>query len=97
MFSTGLQELFKALANENRQRLLLEVFTQGQEVTVNQAAEKVGLGQSTTSEHLAFLKRAGMLTSRRKGKEVYYRPDRNRILALLDELKICLTSCCITE
>ncbi len=96
MFSAGLQELFKALANENRQRLMLEVFGSGQEVTVNQAAEKVGLGQSTTSEHLAFLKRAGILVSRREGKEVYYRPDRNRILALLDELKSCLT-CCISD
>jgi DNA-binding transcriptional ArsR family regulator len=73
---------------------LFEVFIDGQEHTVGQVAERSGLGQSTASEHLAVLKRAGILTSRREGKEVYYRPQREGVLTLLSQLTDLLTHCC---
>ena len=46
------------------------------------------------SEHLAILKRGGLLDAERDGKEVYYRPNRSRILGLLRNLTELLTACC---
>jgi ArsR family transcriptional regulator len=54
----------------------------------------MGLGQSTASEQLAILKRAGLLQSRKEGKEVYYRPDSRQILGLLKELTEQISRCC---
>lgn len=93
----GLELFLKALASETRQKILFHVFRDGQERTVGQIAQAAGLGPSTTSEHLAVLKRGGLLASRRDGKEVYYRPDRRRILALLRHLTDLLSSCCPIE
>jgi ArsR family transcriptional regulator len=89
-----LQAFLYGLASETRQHILFEVFVDGQEHTVGQVAKLTGLGQSTASEHLAVLKRARILTSRRSGKEVYYRPQREDILASLVQLTDLLTHCC---
>jgi ArsR family transcriptional regulator len=88
------QAFLYGLASETRQHILFEVFIDGQEHTVGQVAQQTGLGQSTASEHLAVLKRAGLLASRRSGKEVYYRPHREAALASLAQLTELLTHCC---
>lgn len=90
----SLESFLKALASETRQRILFQIFGDGQERTVSQVAETAGLSQSTTSEHLAMLRRGGLLTSQRDGKEVYYRPDRQRILATVRQLANLLENCC---
>jgi DNA-binding transcriptional ArsR family regulator len=91
--SADLLTFLKSLASESRLNIVL-LFLDGQERTVNQIAEKVGLGQPATSEHLAVLKQSGVLVSRKEGKEVYYRPDRRRVLDTLDALNSLLQSCC---
>ena len=91
---SALQDLLKALASENRQRILLEVFRDGKPRTVNQIAEQLGLGQSTASEHLAQMKRAGVLQSQKIGKEVLYKPDRVRLLAQLQRFVDLVVRCC---
>jgi len=73
---------------------ILLLFLDGQERTVNQVTEAVGLGQPTTSEHLAVMKRSGVLVSEKRGKEVYYHPDRVRIAHYLETLSILLKKCC---
>lgn len=92
-----LGEFLKALASDTRQIIFFKVFAGGGEYTVGQVAETVKLGQSTASEHLAVLKRAGLLQSRREGKEVYYRPDSQRILATLRQLTEQISRCCPPE
>ena len=92
--SAQLQDFFYGLASENRQKIFFQVFLDGQEHTVSQVAQLTRLGQSTVSEHLAILKRAGILLSRRAGKEVYYRPDREHLQAVLAQLTDFLTHCC---
>ena len=84
----------KSLASESRLNIVL-LFLDGQERTVNQIAESVGLGQPATSEHLAVLKQSGILVSRKEGKEMYYRPDQAKILIMLEALNTLLRSCCI--
>ena len=91
---SALQDLLKALVSENRQRILLEVFRDGKPRTVNQIAEQLGLGQSTASEHLAQMKRAGVLQSRKVGKEVLYQPNRVLLLAQLQDLIDLVARCC---
>ncbi len=88
-----LLEFIKAIASESRMNILL-LFLDGQERTVNQIAEAVGLGQPTTSEHLALMKRSGLLVSEKQGKEVYYRPNRAQIIRSLETLSALLKSCC---
>lgn len=90
------QEFLKALANETRQNILF-LFATGQELTVGQVAEQAGIGQSTASENLTVLKRAGIVQSRREGKTVFYTPHRTRMMALVDQLKAYLTTCCPIE
>ncbi|USK87312.1 metalloregulator ArsR/SmtB family transcription factor [Peribacillus asahii] len=83
----------KALASEKRQEIMF-LFIDRSEVMVNQASELVGISQSMASEQLAILKRGGLLSSRKEGKEVYYSTDRNKIMELLQNLNQLLTDCC---
>ena len=92
-YPTELLGFLKSIASESRINILM-LFLDGQERTVQQITQAVGLGQSATSEHLALMKTAGILTSRKDGKEVYYRPDRKQILAMLDALTGLLRNCC---
>ena len=90
---TDLLNFLKSVASESRMKILL-LFVDGQERTVNQISELVGLEQSTTSEHLALMKRNGVLFSHKSGKEVYYRPDTDKIRQFLEELNLLLSKCC---
>ncbi len=93
LLPSDLLNFLKSLASESRLNIVL-LFLDGQERTVNQIAEAVGLGQPATSEHLAVLRQAGVLLSRKEGKEVYFRPDRARVLQTLDALNRLLRQCC---
>jgi DNA-binding transcriptional ArsR family regulator len=88
------ERFLRALANDNRLRLLTRVFSDGREHTVGEVALAIGLANSTVSEHLKQLREAGVLVSRRDGKEVWYRADRDAILAQLDRLRALLGDCC---
>lgn len=82
-------EIFKALANPTRLQILAwlktpedyfpdqeEPFTTG--ICVGQIQKKTDMTQSTISENLSVMQRAGLLTSIRKGKWTYYK--RNEII-----------------
>ena len=68
--------LLRLLADPTRVRLLL--LLEEEELSVAELQEIMGMGQSRISSHLAQLKRAGMVTDRRAGKNVYYGPKRVR-------------------
>lgn len=63
-------ELLKALANENRLRILCELL-EG-ERCVNELERVVGLSQSALSQHLARLRRDEVVKTRRDGKTICY-------------------------
>ncbi|WP_245738462.1 ArsR/SmtB family transcription factor [Streptomyces sparsogenes] len=86
-----LQVFLKALASSTRQKLFAH-FADGEELTVGEVAERAGLGPSTTSEHLAVLRRGGLLQSTRSGKLVRYRADKEGIAELLGQLHSYLRS-----
>jgi len=60
----------KALADENRVRLLLAL--RPGEACVCQLVEFLGLAASTVSKHLSVLQQAGLVNSRKAGRWMYY-------------------------
>ena len=60
-----------ALSDRTRVRLLGACF--GGELCVCQLDELVGLSNATVSKHLSLLRDAGLLTSRKEGRWMYYR------------------------
>jgi len=63
-------QLFKALADETRLRILNLLCRR--ELCVCQIVEVLGIGQSKTSRHLAHLRHAGLVRDRRDGLWMYY-------------------------
>ncbi|MDB4882797.1 MAG: arsR [Gemmatimonadetes bacterium] len=61
---------FRALGDETRLRLL-ELLTAG-ERTVADLMEATALGQSLVSHHLRTLRGAGLVTTRRDGRWIFY-------------------------
>ena len=92
-FSQKLTDFLKALGNEKRQEILLNILADDQEHNISEVAARANIAQSTASEHLSLLKRSGILVSQKKEKEVFYRLNRPGILATLEEIKSVL-SCC---
>ena len=93
VFVQRLTDFFKAMGNEKRQELILAIFGDKKEHNITEVASRAGIAQSTASEHLSLLKRAGVLTSRKLEKEVYYRLDSAGILATMEEIKSALKCC----
>jgi len=63
-------ELLKALAN--RHRLLMVCQLIERERSVSEIADMLGLRDSTVSQHLALLRRSGIVTARRDGQTIWY-------------------------
>jgi len=70
-----LARVFVALGDEHRQRILL-TFEPGERLNVGQIAEVSTLSRSAVSHHLKVLREAGVLQSRKQGKEVYFWLDK---------------------
>ena len=66
----GLEELFRALADRTRLRLI-NLMSEG-EICVCYFVEVVGAPQPKISRHLAYLRRAGIVSARREGKWMHY-------------------------
>src|SRR2546427_9821261 len=65
--------LLRLLADPTRLRLML--LLEQEELSVAELQQILGMGQSRISSHLAQLKRAGVVSDRRVGKNVYYGAD----------------------
>lgn len=70
------------------------LFSQGAELSVGEVAEQAGISQATASQQLTLLRRGRIVTSRREGKTVYYRADRDGAVSALAELQSYLMTCC---
>ncbi len=84
--ATSASDLLKALAN--RHRLLLVCQMVDGERSVGDLANALGIRDSTVSQHLALLRRDGIVTPRRDGQVIYYaiaNPTARRLLEVLYE------------
>lgn len=66
-----ISKVYTALGDEHRQRILL-TFEPGERLNVGQIVEVSTLSRSAVSHHLKILREAGVLQSRKEGKEVYF-------------------------
>jgi ArsR family transcriptional regulator len=72
----SMESAFKALADETRLRIL-GLLLSG-EVCVCHIHESLRIPQSKASRHLAYLRRAGLVETRREGVWIYYRLAESR-------------------
>lgn len=86
-------EVFKALADPARVRIVNVLATSGAPVCVCNLVEPLGLSQPTVSHHLRKLVDAGMLEREQRGRWAYYslRPESVRTLTAVVDMK---GACC---
>lgn len=80
-----LAQVARGLGNGNRLELL-ECLAQA-EAPVEALAQAAGLSIANASQHLQQLRRAGLVTARRDGRQVFYRLTDERIVTLLGLLQ----------
>lgn len=88
----AMEAVFKALADQTRLRIV-GLLVAG-EVCVCEIHDSLRIPQPTASRHLAYLKRAGLVTDRRDGLWVHYRlatPSDEVLRAVLDSTIHCLS------
>ncbi len=77
--------VFKSLADPTR-RALFERLCRDGELTVHALTEPSGVSQPAISKHLNGLKRSGLVSGRRDGRETYYRAEPQALAPLIDWL-----------
>lgn len=81
--------LFRVLGHPARVRII-ELLREG-ERSVGALQEGLGLDSGATSQHLAALRRVGLVESRREGTSVYYRASDDRVFDLLEAGRALVT------
>src|SRR5262245_40776409 len=87
-----METLFKALADETRLRIIGLLLTG--EVCVCDIHESLKIPQSKASRHLAYLRRTGLVDTRRTGLWIHYRLGRQSdavLAALVDAVRHALS------
>ncbi len=85
--------LMKACADQTRLRLLNLLATEG-EVCVCHLVDVLATNQPKVSRHLAYLKRAGLVSDRKDSLWVHYRLSES-LAEHASRLLDCLNSCCV--
>jgi DNA-binding transcriptional ArsR family regulator len=77
-------DLLKALANQHRLLILCQLIEK--ERSVGDLAEFLGIRDSTVSQHLALLRRDGLVAARRDGQTIWYSISSAAARAVLETL-----------
>ena len=75
---TNTVDFAKALADETRQKIMALCCCEL--VSVNDIVKKLDVAQPTVSHHLKILKNAGLVRSERRGKQVLYTINQERLV-----------------
>ena len=81
----------KAMAHPLRLKILC-ILGGAQETSVQDLVEMVGTSQSNISQHLSILRDKGILESRKDANKVFYRIGDNRILRLMESMRLAFCS-----
>jgi DNA-binding transcriptional ArsR family regulator len=76
--------LMKALANDSR--LMILCYLDGKELSVSELNENLDLSQSALSQHLAVLRRDGLVKTRRDSQTIFYTLDGDRAQRIIATL-----------
>lgn len=82
--------VLRAVNHKLRQRMI-DLLEENKQMTVTDLYIKLRLEQSVASQHLAILRKAGVVQTDRQGKYIYYSLDNERltqISRLVEELAI---------
>ncbi|WP_417527358.1 ArsR/SmtB family transcription factor [Marinomonas shanghaiensis] len=82
--STQAATFLKALSNENRLMILCHILDQ--ELSVTALNEKLPLSQSALSQHLAVLRKDGLVHTRRESQTIFYSIGDHRVKELIKTL-----------
>ena len=77
-------QILKALSNTKRLEILL--LLKDNEQSVGALEQKINLSQSALSQHLALLRKAGIVKTRRQAQKIFYRLEDEQVKKLLDVL-----------
>ncbi len=80
----GAASLLKTLSNDRRLMIVCELSTG--EKSVGALEERVGLTQSALSQHLARLRRDGVVRTRRDSQRIYYSLSDDNVVKMLETL-----------
>lgn len=79
-------ELFKVLSNGSRLWLLRLIREDAKSVAA--LVEETGMSQPLVSQHLGLLKRAGLVTAERRGREVFHHLADHHVAHVIDDAVI---------
>jgi len=82
--AAGATELLKALAHPHRLMIICQL-VEG-ERSVGELAELLGIRDSTVSQHLALLRKDGLVAARRDGQTIWYSISSSPARAMLETL-----------
>jgi DNA-binding transcriptional ArsR family regulator len=74
--------ILRAVNHKLRQQML-KLLDENKKMTVTELYVKLRLEQSVASQHLAILRRAGIVSTVRNGKFIFYSPDYARITEVI--------------
>ena len=78
-------EMCKVFSNPTRLEILN--LLRNKELSVSELTEKSELSQVNVSQHLAIMKHKGIVSSKREGKNVYYRLTNPKIIKAFDIIR----------
>jgi len=78
-------EVCKVFSNSTRLEILNLLRDKG--LSVTELIEKTRLSQANISQHLSIMKSKGIVTSGRKGKNIYYKLTNPKIIKAFDIIK----------
>jgi len=73
--------ILRSLNHKLRQQIL-RIIHEEKKITVTEIYVKLRLEQSVASQHLAILRKAGIVTTQREGKFIYYTINDKRVEAI---------------
>lgn len=79
----------KAIAHPMR-IAILELLSDGDNKSVTQIYQRLGLEQAVASHHLGLLKNKGVLNSKRAGKNIYYSLKTDKLVDLIKVAEACI-------
>jgi ArsR family transcriptional regulator, virulence genes transcriptional regulator len=82
--ATQASDFLKALGNENRLIILCHLLDQ--ELSVGALNEKLPLSQSALSQHLAVLRKDGLVKTRRDSQTIFYSIADERVTLIIKTL-----------
>ncbi len=78
-------EMCKVFSNSTRLEILN--LLRDKELSVTELIEKTRLSQANISQHLSIMKSKGIVTSNRKGKNIYYKLTNPKIIMAFDIIR----------